>query len=105
MSALFGAAFGIQNSNMRAGANHEIQSTGGQITKEAENDIWDIQPTGIHDWYVRPMNVHDEVMTACDPCVSTLVKSKVDKYVTRRQADVPLLEIEWSTNMSSWAEK
>ena len=61
-SALYGAAFGIQAANMRAAANHEIQSPGGQITKAVQRRIWDLQPAGVHDLLVSPMNIHDEIM-------------------------------------------
>ncbi len=66
-SALYGAAFGIQAANMRAAANHEIQSPGGQITKAVQRRIWDLQPTGIHDLVVAPANVHDEIMCVTHP--------------------------------------
>src|SRR4029079_19641999 len=42
-SALYGAAFQSQAANMRAAANHEIQSPGGQITKDVQRRIWNLQ--------------------------------------------------------------
>ena len=45
-SALYGAAFGIQAANMRAAANHEIQSPGGPITKAVQRRIWMNRPYG-----------------------------------------------------------
>ena len=40
-SALYGAAFGIQTTAMRAAANHTIQSVGAEITKKVERRVWD----------------------------------------------------------------
>ena len=49
-SALYGAAFQMQAANMRAAANHEIQSPGAEITKSVQRTIWDLQPAGVNDW-------------------------------------------------------
>ena len=38
-SALYGAAFSMQAANMRAAANHEIQSPGAEITKHVQRKI------------------------------------------------------------------
>ena len=48
-SALYGAAFSMQAANMRAAANHEIQSPGTGITKAVQRRIWDLQPAGVHE--------------------------------------------------------
>ena len=66
-SALYGAAFQIQAANMRAAANHEIQSSGGSITKFVQRLIWNLQPVGISELVVAPMNVHDELMCVTRP--------------------------------------
>ena len=104
-SALFGAAFQIQASNMRAAANHEIQATGAGITKVVQRKIWDLQPSGVHEWYVMPMNVHDEILVPCKPelqdTIDTLVKQEVQKFVYL----VPLISMDWKSNMKTWAEK
>ena len=60
-SALYGAAFGIQTTAMRAAANHTIQSVGAEITKRVERRVWDLQPVGVNDWVVCPFQVHDEI--------------------------------------------
>jgi hypothetical protein len=60
-SALYAAAFALQASNMRAAANHEIQSFGALITKRVQRKIWDLQPPGVLEWLVQPLNVHDEI--------------------------------------------
>ena len=104
-SALYGAAFGIQAANMRAAANHEIQSPGGQITKHVQRRIWDLQPVGVHAIQVAIMNIHDELMCvsspeAVDP-VAEVVRTAVESF--RRQ--VPLIGMTWGKGLPSWAAK
>jgi len=106
-SALYGAAFQLQAANMRAAANHVIQSTGAEICKATQLAIWELQPCGISPWLVMPMNIHDEI-----ECVvkddSTLVESVkqvvLDKVESYRPL-VPLIGMEWKTNMANWGEK
>jgi len=104
-SALFGAAFGLQGNNMRAAANHIIQSSGAGITKAVQRRIWDLQPAGVCSWRVAPLNIHDEIMVAIDPKISdeltTVVQEKVEEY----RPIVPLISIDWGTKLDSWAEK
>jgi hypothetical protein len=104
-SALFGAAFGLQGSNMRAAANHVIQSTGAGITKCLERRIWDHQPTGINKFFVRPLNIHDEVMSVNDPKISDVVTATVHKTVEEYRPTIPLIGIDWSQKLKSWASK
>lgn len=103
-SALFAAAFGIQASNMRAAANHVIQSSGATITKAVQRRIWNIQPTGSHDWKVQPMNIHDEILNPCHPEVAVQVKNAVNDVVEHYRKTVPLLSIGWQ-RMTNWSEK
>lgn len=104
-SALFGAAFQIQAGNMRAGANHEIQATGAGITKVVQRKIWDMQPSGVNEWRVMPMNIHDEILVTCIPeiqgDIEKVVKDEVKKFIPL----VPLISIDWKSNMQSWADK
>jgi hypothetical protein len=104
-SALYGAAFQIQAANMRAAANHEIQSPGGQITKDVQRRIWNLQPAGIHELVVAPMNVHDEILCVtrpdCVPQVTEQVRAGVEFY----RPKVPLIGMTWNQEMASWAEK
>lgn len=104
-SALFGAAFAIQGANVRAATNHVIQSTGAQITKNLQRKLWDIQPSGCHDFILLPLNVHDEIMCPTLPeyieRVNTIVKETVEGYKDL----VPLIAIDWSDNLNSWADK
>ena len=105
MSALYAAAFQIQAANMRAAANHEIQSTGATITKAVQRAIWDLQPAGIWNWLVQPMNIHDEIMTPCLPSIAEKVEETVKKKVEEYREIVPLIGITWERDMRSWAEK
>ncbi|MHB9044443.1 MAG: hypothetical protein ACYC35_00750 [Pirellulales bacterium] len=104
-SALYGAAFQIQAANMRAAANHEIQSPGGQITKHVQRAIWDIQPAGIHELLVGVMNIHDELMCSTHPSVVTQVTHKVRTVVESYRDKVPLIGMSWFEEMANWAEK
>ena len=105
MSSLFAAAFNIQSMNMRAAANHVIQSAGGTITKAVQRQIWNLQPAGIWEWRVQPMNVHDEIMCPCLPDIMEQVEQVVIKAVEQFRPKVPLIGISWERKMKSWAEK
>jgi hypothetical protein len=102
-SALLGGAISIQNSNMRAASNHRIQSPGGQITKELERNIWELQPHGVRDFVVKPINIHDEVI------VATVLKGAISPIVTKLLAKykplVPLIDMRWKDNLRTWADK
>lgn len=104
-SALFAAAFGLQSANMRAAANHRIQSPGGEITKRVQRRIWDQQPAGVHELVVAPMNVHDELQCPTHPdyvdSTGEIIRETVDSYRDR----VPLIGMTWFKNLSSWADK
>lgn len=104
-SALYGAAFGIQQNNVRAAANHEIQSPGGQITKHVQRAIWDLQPAGVHMLLVAPMNVHDELMTVTHPTMVQAVTKVVRAVVESYRPKVPLIGMTWFEAMKNWAEK
>jgi hypothetical protein len=104
-SALFGAAFGIQSACMRAACNHRIQSTGAQITKNLQRNIWELQPIGIHEWKIQCYNGHDEIM-ACHPVeISDEVKTIVQSTIRGFCDKIPLLKMEWKQNLSTWADK
>lgn len=104
-SALYGAAFGLQQANMRAAANHEIQSPGGQITKNAQRMIWDLQPVGCHELKVAPMNVHDELMVVTHPNYVDRVAERVSESVESYRDRVPLIGMTWNKAQANWAEK
>ena len=105
MSALYGCAFQMAEANIRAATNHEIQCTGGEITKSLQADIWDLQPHGASPWRVAPMNVHDEVMVVADPewvpALTETVKQGVEKF----RDIVPLIGMSWVNGMADWSGK
>lgn len=104
-SALFAAAFALQSANMRAALNHVIQSSGATMTKDLQCNIWELQPSGISDWLVQPMNIHDEIMVSAEKSMPPIVRKVVDNYVELNRDKVPLLAIDWSDFMLTWAEK
>ena len=104
-SALFGAAFAIQAGAMRAACNHRIQSSGAQITKRVQRRIWDMQPAGIGDWIVAPLNIHDEILTPVRNDKVMGVKDIVNQTVESFRPRVPLIKMEWKVGLKSWAEK
>jgi hypothetical protein len=104
-SALFGAAFNIQTSSMRAAANHEIQSSGAQITKRVQKSIWEIQPPGVNEWRVQAMNIHDEIMAVVAPAYSEQVKQVVNETVETFRPRVPLIRMDWKIGLKDWSSK
>lgn len=104
-SALFGAAFAIQSANVRAAANHEIQSAGAQITKAVQRHIWDLQPTGVHELVVAPANIHDEILCVNHPDYTLKVTEAVREGVERFRKQVPLIGMDWVQHAASWASK
>lgn len=103
-SALYSAAFQLQAANMRAAANHVIQSTGAQITKHVQRKIWDLQPVGISKWFVQPCNIHDEILVVCDKTIKDKVQETVYNAVESFRNKVPLIKMEWH-DMTTWADK
>lgn len=103
-SALYSAAFQIQAANMRAAANHVIQSTGAQITKSVQRKVWDAQPQGIGPWKAQPCNVHDEILCVIDPQVKEQVAGIVRDAVESFRPKIPLIKMEWHS-MGTWADK
>jgi len=104
-SALYGAAFAMQAANMRAAANHEIQSPGAEITKAVQRKIWDLQPAGVNEFLVAPMNVHDEVICVNRPDITNQVASAVREGVESFRSKVPLIGMDWCKRAESWADK
>ena len=104
-SACYATAFALQASNMRAAGNHVIQSPGATITKELQRRIWDLQPSGVADWIVQPMNVHDEIMCPVVPESEAKINNLVSDFVEEMTEKVPLIGMEWGSNYSSWADK
>lgn len=90
---------------MRAAANHEIQCSGSQVTKDVQCAVWTHQPTGVHEFIVVPMNVHDEVNCGVKKGHEAAVKETVDRKVESYRSQIPLIKMEWKIGMKSWAEK
>jgi hypothetical protein len=105
ISSLYAIAFSICAGIIRAGINHEIQSPGGDITKELQAKIWTIQPCGIGPWLVMPLNIHDELECPTHPNAILQVTHIVQEYISFRQQLIPLLGMKWNTHMKSWSEK
>ena len=105
-TALFACAFGTQATIQRAAKNHEIQATGAKITKEVQGDIWELQPSGVHPWVVQPLNEHDSVMVSTTrKLAGKPIDNIVQATVGRFREQVPLLRIDWKTNIPNWRAK
>lgn len=104
-SAVFAAAFNVQSQNMRAAANHEIQSTGATGTKKLQCRIWKLQPIGVNPWVVLPFQCHDEIMAPIKAEKSEEMKQIVRDYVLEHRALIPLLKIDWQQGMKDWSQK
>ena len=104
-SAVFAAAFQIQAANFRAASNHEIQSSGAEMTKILQRNIWNIQPEGINNWRVQPMNIHDEIMSPTHPSYVKAVRKEVDDFIEEYKPRVPLLAIDWHDSIENWSQK
>ena len=104
-SALLGAAFNIQSSNTRAATNHRIQSTGAGITKHVQVRVWAIQPAGVHPWRLTIMNIHDELMSPCKPEYKQEIETIVRREVEHFRPLVPMIGIDWSNDLKTWADK
>lgn len=104
-SALYGAAFGIQGANTRAGGNHKIQSVGAMILKRLQCAVWTLQPIGINPWIVQSFNAHDELMCPVACGHEPEVEKVVHAFVEDAKKDIPLLAIDWFVNIANWSEK
>lgn len=104
-SALYGAAFSIQNKIIRAANNHVIQSTGRELTVGMQAEVWKLQPQGIHPFKLTLMSIHDELAVVSKPeLVDTITETIRDKVEQQRKY-VPLTAIDWYTHNHSWEEK
>lgn len=103
-SALYGCAFSLQATCVRQAQNHRIQSTGAGITKELQVTVWKFQPSGIHKWMVRPMNIHDELQIPTDPLIVHDVSEAIYKRVEDFRPLIPLIGIDFG-KLNSWSDK
>ena len=104
-SSVYAGAFNLQASVIRAAQNHMIQSPGGQITKELQNKVWGLQPTGIYPWVVMPMNIHDELQCPHLPEVTKEVEDLVNEFVEDYKDQIPMIGMTWKTNLDNWGDK
>lgn len=104
-TALFAAAFAVQQSSMRAAANHDIQSAGATATKLVQRKVWDVQPCGANPWIVQPMNIHDEIMCPVAPEYADRVKEVVVEAVESIRSKIPLIKMDWAKDLKTWADK
>ena len=84
---------------------HEVQSPGGQITKAVQRKIWDLQPCGVNELLVAPLNVHDEIMVVNRPDMAERISEVVEKEVVSYRDRVPLIGMTWNLEQENWAEK
>lgn len=89
---------------MRAAGNHKIQATGAELIKRLEAAVWTLQPAGVHDWVVRPMNNHDELMVPCKKSVEGKVKKIVTEFIEDARKTIPLFNIKWK-RQANWGAK
>lgn len=104
-SAIYAAAFAIQAANMRAAANHEIQSPEATQIKMCQRRIWDVQPYGINEWLVQSLSIHDELFAVTAKSVVQTVETIVNDFIIELKKDFPLMDMTWHINMVSWEEK
>lgn len=104
-SALYGAAFSIQNKVIRASNNHVIQSTGRHLTVGMQHEVWKLQPQGIHPFRLTLMSIHDELAVVSPEQVVPEINEIIENKVNEQCLTVPLTCIEWFNYNRSWAEK
>jgi hypothetical protein len=103
-SSIFSGAFGLQSGIIRAANNHKIQSPGGQMTKELECAMWEIQPNGINKFLIKPFNVHDELQVAIEKDLVPKLEEIKDRYINYRKDVVPLIKMDWNNYCLNWKE-
>jgi hypothetical protein len=101
-SAMFGAVMSLQGSIIRAALNHLIQSSGRTITLGLQHDLWKLQPCGIRPWRICLMSVHDEIAAASKPEDAPVILSVVQNKLRDQCKTVPLLVLDWATNLNHW---
>lgn len=104
-SALYGAAFSVQNRVIRAALNHLIQSASRTITMGLHYRVWSVQPRGIHPFKLTLMSIHDELQVVSEEKMLEPIFEVAKEYVEEIEAQVPLISLEWAHGMASWAEK
>lgn len=103
-SALIGACYSVGNGIIRAANNHLIQSAGRTITVGLQENLWNLQPQGIHDFVIRPMSVHDEVAAVSSEDLVEEVTDVVRTTLDKQCELIPLLQMDWGRHLPSWGE-
>lgn len=104
-TSIYAAAFNIVSTIKRVAGNFLIQSAGGEITKALQYEINEHQPQGITKFYIKLLNVHDELQCAHLEEITDKVEATVNNFIAKFKAKVPLLAMKWKTRVSSWYEK
>jgi hypothetical protein len=105
VSALYGALYSVQNGICRAAGNHLIQSAGRDITVGLQYSLWEMQPSGAHPFRVSLMSVHDEIEAVTLPSETAEVESIVETTLNDQVEHIPLISIDWGSDLSSWYDK
>lgn len=104
-TALFAAAFNIQAKNMRAAVNHIVQGAGAHMTKRFQAMLNEIQPPGVHPYYIRLLQVHDELMAVClNEEIAEETRLVRDQFIRTYREYVELLDWEWDY-LDDWSDK
>jgi DNA polymerase I-like protein with 3'-5' exonuclease and polymerase domains len=90
---------------MRAALNHEIQSTGADLTKDLQYELWGLQPVGVGEWEILTLNVHDEIVAPALPKHTKRCEEIVENFCARNRYLVPFLAMTWSSNLPDWSDK
>jgi hypothetical protein len=104
-SALLLAAFTLQGSNMRSAANHVIQSTGGEITKELQVRMVKLQPIGVHPFLSRTCNIHDEVNGVFHKSVQAEPEKIVQGILDEYRGMIEFIGMTWVKGMKFWKDQ
>lgn len=102
-SAMYAAVFSLQGKILRAALNHLIQSAGRTCTLRVQKRIWDeVQPTGIHQFEVKLLSVHDEIATVSPRRNCEAIRQAVKSEMKDLTETIPLLSLDWGTDVGSW---
>jgi len=98
VSAILGAASGIQKTVMRQLGNYTIQNAGARLTKKLMRRLWECH-------HVPMLNVHDEIDVPGDWGGDyESVKKTVDEFLSKYSETFEKLEMSWQKTRT-WADK
>jgi hypothetical protein len=64
-----------------------------------------LQPAGVHELVVAPMNIHDEIMCVHHPDYTDRIVASIREVVESYRPQVPLIGMSWMKHIPSWAGK